>query len=247
MSYNFFWKTVNNWVIMKEELKNQVNDEIERLNETQQKMFADFAVGGYLEQLAMILAYMEDSYSSECLKTYPESLRELLAEKMKKYNVNDGKCQLAAARVLHDFGFSDENFSKYREIVKKQPLEEVDLLNLQMEEKNPLLCASLCNINKYCFEELADIDDRAFQKILREVDNQTLAMSLKSTTEEMLEKVFKNMSTRAYDMLREDMEFMGPVRLSDVLDSKSKIVAIFERLLDAGEIIYSRSGEQILV
>ncbi len=232
---------------MEEELKVQILDEMEELNKTQQKMLMNFAMDGYLDQLAMVLSYMEAEYSSRCLKAYPKEIQEKLAEKMKGYTSRDANPMLYAARVLHDSGFSESSLGKYKELIRNQPVNEVGILNLQMERKNPLLCASLCNMNKYYFEEIERLDDRAIQKILREVETQELALALKNAADEVQDKIFRNMSKRAASMLKEDMEYMGPVRLSDVAEAQSKILAILDRLISTGEIVYSRNNENLFV
>ena len=232
---------------MEERIRLQILEEIEGLNRAQQKMLMDFAMEGYLDQLAMILSYMEPKNSSQCMKAYPREIQEKLAEKISSCKPREGKSLLYAARVLGDSGFSDASFGRYRELVKNQPLNEVEILNLIMEEKNPILCASLCNINKYYFDEIQNLDDRAIQKILREVETRELAMALKDATDEVQDKIFRNMSERAATMLKEDMEFMGPVRLSDVAEAQSGILSILERLVSAGEIVYSRNGERLFV
>ena len=99
----------------------------------------------------------------------------------------------------------------------------------------------------FVFEDIVLLDDRAIQRVLREVDNQELAKALKSVDPEVQEKIFKNMSKRAASLLREDMDFMGPVRLKDVEDCQQKIVNIIRKLEDAGEIVVARGGEEELV
>lgn len=91
------------------------------------------------------------------------------------------------------------------------------------------------------FDDILMLDDRAIQKVLREVDSMELAKALKGTDSEIQDKVFRNMSKRAGDMLREEMEFMGPVRLRDVEESQIKIISVIQRLEDSGEIIICRA------
>jgi len=86
------------------------------------------------------------------------------------------------------------------------------------------------------FNEIIKLDDLSIQKVLREIDNGTIAKALKDTEDEVREKIFKNMSKRASTMLKEDMEYMGPVRLIDVNDSKLKILLIIKHLFNTGEI-----------
>lgn len=115
-----------------------------------------------------------------------------------------------------------------------------------LEEEDPELAEEIKK-KMFVFEDIVLLDDRAIQRVLREVDNQELAKALKSVEAEVQEKIFKNMSKRAAALLREDMEFMGPVRLKDVEDCQQKIVNIIRKLEDAGEIVVARAGEEELV
>ena len=94
----------------------------------------------------------------------------------------------------------------------------------------------------FVFEDIVKLEDRAIQRILREVDNKDLAMSLKGSNQEVKDKIFKNMSERARTMLTDDMEYMGPVRAKDVQECQSKIVGIIRMLESSGEIVVLRSG-----
>ena len=91
------------------------------------------------------------------------------------------------------------------------------------------------------------LDDRAIQRVLRDVDNGDLAIALKGSNEQVQNAIFNNLSKRLAVMIKEDMEFMGPVRLSDVAEAQSGILSILERLVSAGEIVYSRNGERLFV
>lgn len=100
----------------------------------------------------------------------------------------------------------------------------------------------------FVFEDIVTLDNRSVQRFLREVDNNDLALALKSSSEEVSKVIFSNMSKRLQDMLKEDMEFMGPVRLRDVEDAQQRIVNIVRSLEDAGEIVVSRGGgDEIIV
>jgi flagellar motor switch protein FliG len=100
----------------------------------------------------------------------------------------------------------------------------------------------------FVFEDIMLVNDKGIQAVMKEVDNDELALSLKTASDELKEKIFNNMSERAAQLIREDMEYMGPVRLSDVENAQQKIVDIVRRLEDAGEIFVSgRGGESELV
>lgn len=99
----------------------------------------------------------------------------------------------------------------------------------------------------FVFEDILTLDDRSIQRVLREVDNNELAVALKSANEEVQNAIFNNMSKRLATMIREDMDFMGPVRMKDVEEAQQKIVNIIRKLEDSGEIVTSRGGGDELV
>ena len=100
----------------------------------------------------------------------------------------------------------------------------------------------------FVFEDILTLDDRSIQRVLREVDNNELAVALKSANEEVQNAIFNNLSKRLATMIREDMDFMGPVRMKDVEEAQQKIVGVIRRLEDAGEIVISRGGgDEIIV
>ncbi|MGN0386039.1 MAG: flagellar motor switch protein FliG [Lachnospiraceae bacterium] len=99
----------------------------------------------------------------------------------------------------------------------------------------------------FVFEDILLLDDRAIQRVLRDVDNNDLAIALKSANEQVQNAIFNNLSKRLAVMIKEDMEFMGPVRMKDVEDAQQKIVNIIRKLEDAGEIVVSRGGGDDIV
>ena len=100
----------------------------------------------------------------------------------------------------------------------------------------------------FVFEDILLLDDRAIQRVLRDVDNGDLAIALKGSNEEVQNAIFKNLSKRLGVMIKEDMEFMGPVRMKDVEEAQQKIVNIIRKLEDSAEIVISRGGgDEIIV
>ena len=100
----------------------------------------------------------------------------------------------------------------------------------------------------FVFEDILLLDDRAIQRVLRDVDNNDLAVALKGANEEVQNVIFENLSKSLADMIREDMEFMGPVRMKDVEEAQQKIVGIIRKLEDSAEIVISRGGgDEIIV
>ncbi|NTV88041.1 MAG: flagellar motor switch protein FliG, partial [Burkholderiaceae bacterium] len=96
----------------------------------------------------------------------------------------------------------------------------------------------------FVFENILDIEDRGIQLLLREVQSDSLIIALKGASEEMREKIFKNMSQRAAEMMREDLESKGPVRLSEVEAQQKEILMIIRRLADEGQITLGAKGEE---
>ena len=99
----------------------------------------------------------------------------------------------------------------------------------------------------FVFEDILTLDGRSIQRVLREVDNNELAVALKSAGEEVQNVIFENLSKRLAAMIKEDMDFMGPVRLKDVEEAQQKIVSIIRKLEDSGEIVISRGGGDEIV
>ena len=99
----------------------------------------------------------------------------------------------------------------------------------------------------FVFEDILLLDDRAIQRVLRDVENSDLAISLKGANEQVQNAIFNNLSKRLAAMIKEDMDFMGPVRMKDVEEAQQKIVNIIRKLEDAGEIVISRGGGDEIV
>ena len=100
----------------------------------------------------------------------------------------------------------------------------------------------------FVFEDIVMLDDRSLQLVLRQVDTKDLSLALKATPKEVADKVYKNMSSRAADMLKEEIEFMGPVKIRDVEEAQQKVVNVIRTMEDKGEIVISRGkGDEMIV
>jgi len=116
-----------------------------------------------------------------------------------------------------------------------------------LEAENPELAAEIKNL-MFIFEDLILLDDRSVQRVLKDVETKELAIALKAATDEVKEKIFKNVSERVSSMIQEEIEFMGPMRLSDVEAAQQRIVETIRRLQDEGQIIIAgRGGKEELV
>jgi flagellar motor switch protein FliG len=115
-----------------------------------------------------------------------------------------------------------------------------------LEEDDPELAEEIKK-RMFVFEDIVLLDDRAIQKVLREVDTAELAKALKAVDSEVQDKIYRNMSKRAATLLKEDMDYMGPIRLKDVEEAQQKIVSIIRKLEEQGEIVVARAGEEEMV
>ncbi|SFE78520.1 flagellar motor switch protein FliG [Trichococcus pasteurii] len=118
---------------------------------------------------------------------------------------------------------------------------EKNIINM-LEEKQPELADEI-KANLFTFEDIVSLEREDVQKVLREVDNDQLALALKGVSEEIKKFIFQNLSSRAVETLQEELQFMGPARLSAVEEAQQKVVSVIRRLDDVGEI-YLRRGEQ---
>ncbi|AEX85496.1 flagellar motor switch protein FliG [Marinitoga sp. 1135] len=116
----------------------------------------------------------------------------------------------------------------------------------RLSETDPKLSEEIRK-KMFVFEDILKLDDRTIQRILREVDTRDLTLSLKGASEELKDKLLGNMSQRARQMIEEELEFMGPVRLKDVDEAQQRIVAIIRKLEESGEIIIAGGGGEELI
>jgi flagellar motor switch protein FliG len=117
-----------------------------------------------------------------------------------------------------------------------------------IQQKNADLATEIKRL-MFVFEDIVKIDDRGIQRILREVDKKDLAMSLKIAEETLKDKIYANMSERARDLLKEELQYMGPVRIKEVEAAQNRIIDIVKQLEEQGEIVVSGKGgkEEVLV
>ena len=225
------------------ELIKKVRARFDAANQKTFNIIEDFIAGGYEENLVRLLVYLPKERRSAALQKLPESVREKVSSILNSFGEkknSDPDVMSAVGTVLKNADFYGEKAA--REIIQNDDfyfLSAIEGENKNLFEVNPLLSMNveyyLVNMNV-----LVDIDDRSIQKWLREVETQDLAKALKGTDAEVQEKIFINMNHRAAARLREDMEFMGPVRKSDVIETQKKLMEILKRLNESGEIVISR-------
>jgi flagellar motor switch protein FliG len=208
----------------------------------------------YPQTIALILAYLEPTKASVILQHLPQEIQSEVAKRIATMDRTSPDVLREVERVLEK-KLSTLSSEDYTAAGGVQGI--VEILNLidrssektiveSLEEDDPDLAEEIKK-RMFVFEDIVMLDDKAIQKILREVDDQELSKALKSVDAEVQDKIFRNKSKRAAAMLKDNMEFMGPTRLRDVEEAQQKIVSIIRRLEDAGEIIIARAGEDELV
>ena len=206
------------------------------------------------QTIALVLAYMPMSQASFILSKLPADLRVEVAERIALME----QCPPEVIREVESV------FEKKVSNVINQELTQaggtkslVDLLNQvdraterlileALTDSNPELAEEIKNM-MFVFEDIVTLEDRAVQTVLKEVEVKELATALKGTGRDVQDKIFANMSERATDMLKEDMEYMGPVKVRVVEEAQQKVVAVIRRLEEAGDIMIGRGEEEVLV
>ena len=201
--------------------------------------------------IALIMAYLKPEHSAQVLNFLPADVQAHVAIKIADMDTTNPEI-LSEIEKIVETKFSSvmvQDFSKAGGVESlanilnhTDRVTERNVIEL-LEVQNPQLAEEVREL-MFVFEDIVNLEDRAIQRILREVDTKDLAMSLKGTKEDVKEKIFKNMSERAQGMLRDEMEYMGPVRAKEVQEIQSKIVGIIRTLEISGEIIIARDNNE---
>jgi flagellar motor switch protein FliG len=207
------------------------------------------------QTIALILAHLQPQQAAAVLSGLPSEARAEVARRIAIMDRTPPEVIREIERVLEQ-KLSSIVSQKFTAVGGVRSL--VDVINCvdrqtekmileTLSENNPELADEVKKL-MFVFEDITLLDDAAIQKVLREVDTKELALALKGINEEVQNRIFKNMSERAASMLKEEIEFMGPVRLRAVEESQQRIVAIIRRLEESGEIVIARGGgEEIIV
>ncbi len=214
----------------------------------------NFIQGEHPQTIALILAYLDPQKAAQILSGLSHQVQADVARRIAVMDRTSPDVLREVERVLERklSTLASEDFTSAGGIdAIVEVLNNVDrgtekIIIEALEEEDPELAEEIKK-RMFVFEDIVLLDDRSIQKVLREVDTQDLAKALKGVDAEVQEKIFRNMSKRAASLLREDMDFMGPIRLRDVEESQQKIVNIIRKLEDAGDIIVARAGEEELV
>ncbi len=224
------------------------------IRRTDPAQLLNFIQGEHPQTIALILSYLDPNKASTILSSLPHNIQADVAKRIATMDRVSPDVLREVERVLERklSTLASEDYTSAGgidavvEILNNVDRSTEKVIIESLEEEDPELAEEIKK-RMFVFEDIVLLDDKAIQKVLREVDTNDLARALKSVDSEVQDKIFKNMSKRAANLLREDMEFMGPVRLKDVEDAQQKIVNIIRKLEELGEIIVARSGEDELV
>jgi flagellar motor switch protein FliG len=242
-------------ILLKELSVANYGDMTDMLSNMDSKTIANFLSQEHPQTIAVILAKLKAKHTSEIIGYLPQELQAEVVMRIADVDqvspeiiadIEDVmRRELSAAGAVQRFKVGGvekvvDMFNHFDRSREKQILDKLDVM------KPPL--AEVIRKHLFTFEDFIHLDDRGIQAIMREVSNDTLTLALKAATDELKEKIFRNISSRAGEMIKEDLEVMGPVRLSDVERAQSEIIKIVRRLEEEGQLVIAgRGGDDVLV
>ncbi|SHI59511.1 flagellar motor switch protein FliG [Clostridium amylolyticum] len=206
------------------------------------------------QTISLILCYLQQEKAAAVLSSLPEETQSEVAYRIATMNntspmvikeiekVLEGKLSSVVRSDMTTLGGVETLVSILNQVdrtTERNITESLEREDAELAEK--------VKSSMFVFEDVLTLDDVSIQRILREVEIKDLALALKGASEEVGEAIFRNQSKRAASSLKEDMEFLGPVRLIDVEKAQQKIVGIIRRLDETGEIVISRGGEDAII
>lgn len=227
----------------------------EFIRKTEPSQLLNFIQDEHPQTIALILAYLSPQQASIIISSLPQERQADVAKRVAMMDRTSPDVIKEVEKILE---------SKLASLVNQDYTiiggvdQVVEILNAvdrgtekhimeTLEIEEPELADEIRK-KMFVFEDILLLDDRAIQRVLHDVDNNDLAMALKGSNEQVQNAIFNNLSKRLASMIKEDMEFMGPVRMKDVEEAQQKIVNIIRKLEDSAEIVISRGGgDEIIV
>ncbi|MDD6133818.1 MAG: flagellar motor switch protein FliG [Selenomonadaceae bacterium] len=225
------------------------------LRKTDPSQLMNFIQNEHPQTIALIMAYLDPDQAATVLGSLSPDAQADVAKRIAQMDRTSPDIIREIERVLErklstlvtqDFTSAGgvkaivEVLNRVDRTTEKSIIETLEVDNPELAEEIKRLM--------FVFEDIVQLDDRSLQMVLREVDTKDLSLALKATPQEVADKVYKNMSKRAADMLREEIEFMGPVKIRDVEEAQQKVVNVIRTLEDKGEIVVSRGqGDEMIV
>ncbi len=207
------------------------------------------------QTIALILSYLEPIQAGQILSSLPQERQADIARRIATMGstspevINEVEQILErklSATVTQDYTQTG-GLEAVVEVLNGVDRATEKIIIDTLEIQDPALAEEIKQ-RMFVFEDIVTLDNRSIQRVIRDAENDDLLLSLKVASEEVKSIIFKNMSSRMVETFKEEMEFMGPVRLKDVEEAQSRIVAAIRRLEDAGEIVIARGGgEDIIV
>ena len=224
------------------------------IQKTESEQILNFIQGEHPHIIALIVSYLPANKAGEIFRNLPEEKQIDIARRIASMERTSPEMIREVERVL-ERKLSTVVGQDYTSAGGLDTLIEM-LANVDrgtektiiesLSETDPELAEEIRK-RMFVFEDVILLDDRAIQQVLKSVESKDLSLALKGSSEDVSEKVFKNMSKRAADMLREDMEFAGPVRVKDVQEAQQRIVNVIRKLEETGEIVIARGGEDEMI
>lgn len=219
------------------------------LSDIDANQLVNFIQKEHPQTIALILAHMDKTMAARLLGALPQDLQFDVSQRIATMesitpDVLEQIEQVLAAEMKDLVGGDASEVGGVKSLA--------ELLNMadrateknvmgHLERENPELATEIKNL-MFVFDDIIMLDDRSMQRVLKEVDSKVLALALKSAGQDARDKFLRNMSKRAAEMIAEEIQFMGPVKLRDVEEAQQKIVDSVRRLEDSGEIIVSGRG-----
>ncbi|UOQ47879.1 flagellar motor switch protein FliG [Gracilibacillus caseinilyticus] len=209
----------------------------------------NFIQNEHPQTIALVLSYLDAEQSAQILSELPQEMQADIAKRIAVMDSTSPEIIAEVEQIL-ERKLSTTVSQDYTQTGGIQSVVEV-LNGVDRSTERTILdtleiddpeLADEIKKRMFVFEDIVTLDNRAIQRVIREVENDDLRLSLKVASDEVKEVVFSNMSTRMVETFKEEMEFMGPVRLRDVEESQSRIVAVIRRLEEVGEIVIARGG-----
>lgn len=232
-------------------VSNSSRPSLESLEVVDAKSLANFLIHEHPQTVSVILAHLEPEKKGEVLKRLPEALQAEVVLRMANLDHVAPELIAEVDRVLKE-ELATIGTVEQAALGGVQPVAE--MLNVmdkntekaimsRIEEKDPILAEEIRKL-MFVFEDIVKIDDKGIQTLLKEVPNDKLLLALKTANEEIRNKIFKNISQRAAQLLKDDLSNMGPSRLSDVETAQVEIVNVARRLEGEGKILIARGGSE---
>ncbi len=208
------------------------------------------------QTVALILSNLRVEQASEILDAFPVEFRNDVIYRMATLGKVSPSLITEMEEVLQTLAQADNSQStggiggpkSVAALLNKLSSEVSREVTDSLDQKNPELAQQIKNL-MFLFEDIIYVDDRGIQRVLREVDKKDLALALKVADDQLKSRILSNMSERAQEMLQEELQYMGPVRLKEVEAAQARIIAVVKQLEEAGEIIVAGRGgaEEIVV